>query len=61
MTHTPDTIKALRLARGETQEQFAHAVGVTTPTVNRWENGHAAPSKHTARLLDALAAKGAGA
>jgi putative transcriptional regulator len=55
MTHTPDTIKALRVSLGLTQEDFAHEVGVTCPTVNRWERGHAKPSKHTAKLLDDLA------
>ncbi len=55
MTHSPESIKALRQSRGETQEQFAARVGVTYSTVNRWERGHAKPSRHTARLLDALA------
>jgi DNA-binding transcriptional regulator YiaG len=55
---TPGTIRALRDAREETQEDFAHALGVRTSTVNRWEMGHAKPSKHTAKLLDALAETG---
>lgn len=28
-----------------TQEEFAREIAVTVSTVNRWENGHAAPSK----------------
>ncbi len=36
-------IKALRLKKGMTQEQFAEGVGVSFATVNRWENGHFKP------------------
>ena len=28
-----------------TQEEFAHALGITVGTVNRWENGRFRPSK----------------
>jgi len=31
-------IRSLRQRLGVTQEEFAHAVGVTVSTVNRWEN-----------------------
>ena len=34
----------LRVKLGLTQEQFAHALGVTVASVNRWENGHNAPT-----------------
>ena len=34
-----------------TQEEFAHVLGVTVSTVNRWENGHAAPSKPARRAI----------
>ncbi len=37
-------IRELRLLSGLTQEQFAAALGVTYPTINRWENGRAKPS-----------------
>ncbi|NEU71707.1 helix-turn-helix transcriptional regulator [Hassallia byssoidea VB512170] len=37
-------IRELRLLTGLTQEQFAAVLGVTYPTVNRWENGRAKPS-----------------
>lgn len=33
----------LRLLTGLTQEQFAATLGVTYPTINRWENGHSKP------------------
>lgn len=37
-------IRELRLATGLTQEKFALKLGVTYPTINRWENGHTKPS-----------------
>jgi len=37
-------IRELRLLSGLTQEQFAAALGVTYPTINRWENGRSKPS-----------------
>lgn len=37
-------IRELRLATGLTQEKFAAKLGVTYPTINRWENGHTKPS-----------------
>ncbi len=39
------TIRELRTSLGLTQEAFAHAIAVTVSTVNRWENGHATPSR----------------
>ncbi|MEC4883269.1 MAG: helix-turn-helix transcriptional regulator [Scytonema sp. PMC 1070.18] len=36
---------------GLTQEEFAAEVGVTYTTVNRWENGHAKPSKLAVRRI----------
>lgn len=40
----PEKIKRLRLKLGLTQERFAHRLGVTFVTVNRWESGNAKPS-----------------
>ncbi|NJL80003.1 MAG: helix-turn-helix transcriptional regulator [Richelia sp. RM2_1_2] len=37
-------IRELRLLTGLTQEQFAARLGVTYPTINRWENGRSKPS-----------------
>jgi putative transcriptional regulator len=37
-------IRKLRLSTGLTQEQFAHTLGVTYSTLNRWENGRSKPS-----------------
>jgi len=50
-------IRELRKRLGLTQEEFAHAVAVTFSTVNRWENGHAKPSKLARRAIEALAAR----
>ncbi len=37
-------VRELRGRTGLTQEKFAAKLGVTFPTVNRWENGRAKPS-----------------
>ena len=37
-------VRSLRLEAGLTQEQFASELGVTFPTINRWENNRAKPS-----------------
>lgn len=38
---TPDRVKKLRRAFGDTQEAFAHRLGVSFVSVNHWENGRA--------------------
>ncbi len=40
-----DFVRRLRRQLGMTQEEFAHALGITVGTVNRWENGRFRPSK----------------
>ena len=40
-----DFIRHLRRHLGMTQEEFAHSLGITVGTVNRWENGRFSPSK----------------
>lgn len=52
------SIRELRLRLGMTQEEFAHTLAVTFSTVNRWENGHAKPSKLARRAIEALARRG---
>ena len=37
-------IRELRIETGLTQEKFGAVLGVTYPTVSRWENGLAIPS-----------------
>ncbi len=47
-------IKTLRKTLGLTQEEFAHEIGVTFATVNRWENSKSEPSRLALRMLAAL-------
>ena len=47
LTQQPEIAELIRQLRQElklTQEQFAAKLGVTFPTVNRWENKRAQPS-----------------
>ena len=47
-------VKALRQRLGLTQEQFAHHLGVTFASVNRWENGQVKPSPLARQRLETL-------
>lgn len=47
-------IQEIRQSMGLTQEEFAVIIGVTFPTVNRWENGHTKPSKLAVQQIEAL-------
>jgi putative transcriptional regulator len=48
----PEMVKELRKQLGLSQEELAHALGVSFASVNRWENGKTAPSKLARRQLD---------
>ena len=50
-------ISALRRRLNMTQEEFAHAIGVTVSTVNRWENGHIEPSRLARKAIEGLLAQ----
>ena len=50
-------IRDLRSRLGLTQEEFAHALGITVSTVNRWEKGHSAPSKLARASLERFAGR----
>jgi len=50
-------VHELRRRLQMTQEEFAHAIGVTVSTVNRWENGHIEPSRLARRAMEGLAAQ----
>ena len=41
----PEQIKSLRAKLGLTQVALAKRLGVSFPTVNRWENGKSRPSQ----------------
>ena len=47
-------IRELRLLTGLTQEQFAATLGVTYPTINRWENGRVKPSPLAMEKIERL-------
>ena len=55
-------VRELRERTGLTQEKFAAKLGVTYPTINRWENGRAKPSplalKQIKELLRSLGERG---
>lgn len=47
-------VRELRERTGLTQEKFAAKLGVTYPTINRWENGRAKPSPLALKQIEAL-------
>jgi putative transcriptional regulator len=50
-------IRQLREDLNMTQENFAHEIGVTFATVNRWENGRTTPNKVAQKVLALLEKK----
>ena len=50
----PELVKEVRRQLGLTQEELAHALGVSFATVNRWENGKTKPSKLARRQFEQL-------
>ena len=50
----PEQVKEVRRQLGLSQEELAHALGVSFATVNRWENGKTAPSKLAQRQFEQL-------
>ena len=53
-TDIPRLIRELRQRTGLTQEKFAAKLGVTFPTINRWENGRAKPSPLAMQRVEEL-------
>lgn len=52
-------IREVRTRLGLTQEKFAARLGVTLPSINRWENGRAKPSPLAMKnLRDVIASMG---
>ena len=49
-----DIVRCLRNDLGLTQEKLAAKVGVSFPTINRWEKGKAVPSQLAMRRLEEL-------
>lgn len=52
-----ELVRALRRELKVTQEEFAHELGITVGTVNRWENGRFRPSKLARATLFEFASK----
>ena len=52
-----ERIREIRMRLRMTQEDFAHMIGVTFSTVNRWENGKSQPNRIAMRLLSGLEKK----
>jgi putative transcriptional regulator len=50
----PRLVRQLRERTGLTQEKFAAKLGVTFPTINRWENGRAKPSPLAMKQIEDL-------
>ena len=50
-------VRKFRQRLAMTQEEFAHCLGITVSTVNRWENGHSKPSKLARASIVALGEK----
>jgi DNA-binding transcriptional regulator YiaG len=53
----PEQVKAVRRQLKLSQEELAHALGVSFATVNRWENGKTSPSKLALKQFDAFCAE----
>ncbi len=47
-------VRELRKITGLTQEKFAARLGVTFPTINRWENDRAKPSPLALEKIESL-------
>lgn len=47
-------VRTLRERTGLTQEKFAAKLGVTFPTISRWENGRAKPSPLALKQIEDL-------
>jgi len=50
----PRLVREIRDRTGLTQEKFAAKLGVTFPTINRWENGRAKPSPLAVQKIEEL-------
>ena len=48
----PQMVKEVRRQLALSQEELAHALGVSFATVNRWENGKTIPSKLAQRQFE---------
>lgn len=54
MRWTPEKVRLLRKAYGESQDEFCHRCGVTPQGLRLWEQGRGRPSGSAQLLLDRL-------
>ena len=52
-----EQVREVRRQLGLSQEELAHALGVSFATVNRWENGKTAPSKLALKQFTSFCAR----
>jgi putative transcriptional regulator len=52
--NVPRFVREIRKRTSLTQEKFAARLGVTFPTINRWENGRARPSPLALQKIEEL-------
>ena len=52
-----ESVKEVRRQLGLSQEELAHALGVSFATINRWENAKTVPFKLARGQFDAFCAK----
>jgi len=52
-----ERVKEIRRQLNLSQEELAHALGVSFATVNRWENGKTSPSKLALKQFEAFCAE----
>ena len=52
-------VKEVRQTLGLTQEEFAHRIGVTVSTVNRWEKLKSKPHKVLMRTIESMSTENA--
>ena len=48
----PELVREARKRLALTQEKFAAKLGVTLPTINRWENGRTKPSPLAVKQIE---------
>jgi transcriptional regulator with XRE-family HTH domain len=49
-----NNVKKLRLASGMTQAELATRLGITTPSITKWEKGMSNPDLHNVFRLSAI-------
>lgn len=52
-----DKVKFVRTKLNMSQEDFAHEIGVSFATINRWENGNYNPSRLARKAFEEFCAR----